>query len=79
MTGEGESRVELTQRHVREGLERLERQRTLISELIRDGHHNLVPEALRFLAEMVRHQAEYEELLREWHVGYSIPPDPGLR
>jgi hypothetical protein len=35
----GRTKLEMAQRHVREGLERLERQRALISGLIRGGHH----------------------------------------
>jgi hypothetical protein len=64
MSEEGETKLERAQRHVREGLERLERQRTLISELIRDGHGGLVPAAQRFLAEMEQYQAEIEQHLQ---------------
>jgi CheY-like chemotaxis protein len=68
----GETTLEMTQRHVREGLERLERHRTLISDLIRGGHHGLVPAAQKFLAGMEQYQAkvEYhlEQLLREQQV-----------
>jgi len=65
MIREDETRLEIAQRHVREGWERLERQRTLISELIRDGHYDMVREARRFLATMEQYQAVFEILLRE--------------
>jgi len=55
----------MAQRHVEEGSERLERQRTLISELVRDGRHRVVPAAQRFLAEMEQYQAEVEDHLEE--------------
>jgi len=42
-----------------------------VSELVRDGHHGLVPAAQRFLVEMEQYQAEilheFEKLLREHH------------
>jgi len=67
-----ETKLEMVQRHVREGWERLGRQRTLVSDLIRDGHHGLVPAAQKFLGEMEQYQAEIqhelEKLLREHHV-----------
>jgi len=69
MSGEGETKLEMVQRHVREGLRRLERQRTLISDLTRDGNRGLVPAAQRILAAMEQYQAEVEQhlekLLRE--------------
>ena len=69
MSGESETKLEMVQRHVREGLRRLERQRTLISDLTRDGNRGLVPAAQRILAAMEQYQAEVEQhlekLLRE--------------
>ena len=55
----------MAQRHVEEGLERLERQRSLISDLTQDGRYRLVLAAQRFLAEMEQYQAEVEDHLEE--------------
>ena len=64
-----ERELKMVQRHVCEGLKRLERQRVLISDLIGAGHHDLVPATERFLAQMEQHQAAVEHhletLLRE--------------
>jgi len=65
MTGAGETKLEMAQRHVEEGLERLERQRRLIADLTQDGRYRLVSVARRFLAEMEQYQAEVEDHLEE--------------
>ena len=74
MNGENETRLEIAQRHVREGRQRLERQRALISELIQDGHYNMVREARRFLATMEQYQAVFEALLRQQQDLEAAPP-----
>jgi len=59
----GETKLEMVQRHVREGREQVGRPRTLVLDLIRDGHHRLVPAAQKFLGEMEQYQAEVEHSL----------------
>jgi DNA-binding NtrC family response regulator len=61
----GRTKLEMALRHVREGLERLERQRGLISDLIRGGHHSMVPAAQKFLAEMEQYQSTVEHHLEQ--------------
>ena len=65
MSREDETKLEMAQRHVEEGLERLERQRRLISDLTQDGRYRLVSAAQRFLAEMEQYQAKVEDHLEE--------------
>jgi len=65
MSREDETKLEMAQRHVEEGLERLERQRRLISDLTQDGRYRLVSAAQRFLAEMEQYQAKAEDHLEE--------------
>jgi len=65
MSWEDETKLEMAQRHVEEGLERLERQRALISELTQDGRYRLVLAAQSFLAEMEQYQAKVEDHLEE--------------
>jgi len=59
----GETKLEMVQRHVREGREQAGRPRTLVLDPIRDGHHRLVPAAQKFLGEMEQYQAEVEHSL----------------
>jgi len=74
MIGAGETKREMVQRQVREGRERLGRQRTLVLDLIRDGHHGLVPAAKKFLGEMEQYQAEIEHSLENLSEDPSAPP-----
>ncbi len=55
-----EAGLRQAQRHVVEGLERLQKQRDLIERLERDGHERMLPEARRTLGEMERLQREME-------------------
>ena len=58
----GETKLEIVQHHVPERLERLEQNRTLISNPPGHGnYYNFVPAARRFLTEMEQYQAELED------------------
>ena len=45
MSGAGETKLEMVQRDIREGLERMERHRTLISDPFRHANYSFVPAA----------------------------------
>ena len=61
-----ESALEQTQRHVREGAERIAKQEALIEELARDGHDAMLPDAREFLDQLKTIQAlGVEHLARE--------------
>ena len=45
-----EQHLALAERHVAEGEGHIARQRELVSKLIREGHHDMIPEARQFLA-----------------------------
>ena len=47
-----ESPLEQAQRHVTEGEQRIAKQKTLIEELKRDGHEDMLPAAHELLAQM---------------------------
>lgn len=74
-----ESPLEAADRHVREGEERVAKQRTLIAELERDNHPTLLPVARALLAELEAALRWSQENLRheQDHVKAGVTPPRG--
>lgn len=60
-----ETPLEMTRRHVAEGLVRLERQRALIAKLETNGRARILPQANEFLAGIVEFQRDAEDHMRQ--------------
>ena len=52
-----ETKLEMAERHVREGAERITHQKDLIATLARDGHDRMLPRAYELLAQFEDVQA----------------------
>ena len=52
-----ERHLAMAETHISEGQRHVARQRELISKLIREGHHDMIPEAKQFLALLEEMQA----------------------
>lgn len=61
-----ETKLEMAERHVRQGAERIAHQKSLIETLARDGHDNMLPQAHGILAEFESIQAMSEEHLARY-------------
>ena len=69
-----ETKLEMAERHVREGAERIARQKSLIETLIRGGHEKLLPQAHGLLVEFEAIQAMSEDHLARYRAEAAEGP-----
>lgn len=72
----GTTILEMAQRHVVEGQERVARQQAMIAQLERDGHENMLPQARGLLSEMIDSQCLAEKHVEELTSLSSRKPEP---
>ncbi len=61
-----ETKLEMAERHVRQGAERIAHQKSLIETFAEDGHDNMLPKAYEILGEFEATQAMSEEHLARY-------------